>query len=316
MNSSPNVAIVIPCFNGVNFLEEAIVSCITQSYDSCRVIVIDDKSSDRTAELLSKYESNLLITVITNQDNKGKPASLNHVLSNLKEPYIALLDHDDVMYPNRIERQVAFMEAHPEVGATSGFIHYINSSGDIIGQGKLDLLTKEKAKDYEMRNEPFALFAPCVMLRTEIVSNEELFFRSEFWPADDIDMWNRIYEKGWQVIAQPEVLTQYRIHSNSVVTSDFHKTRRQFEYVRACMQARRRGDPEPSREEFEAALQKRAVWQKINHWRKVQAKGMYRAAGFAYAEKKYVRMANMLAVAGMLEPVYVIKRLRQQKSQY
>ena len=306
------VAIVIAAYNPGSYLKEAIDSCLQQTYKNCRLIIINDASSDGTAKLLTGHGNTPAVTVITNNANKGRAKSLNQVLLNLEEPYVALLDADDVMYPDRIKKQVAFMEANPEVGASSGFMDYISSKGIVIGHAKSDLLSEKDAQRYVENKDPFAIFTPCSIIRTEIFKSDNIFFRPEFWPADDVDLWNRIHEGGWHVLVQPEFLTQYRIHANSAVTSNFFYTRMQFEFLRECMRARRRGNKEPTKKEFIRMMKSRPLWVRMNSLRKTYAKGVYRAGGFAFAEKKYLRAIRMLTLAGVLQPIYVFRRLKQQ----
>lgn len=310
--NEPSVVILIPAYNAEIHLEEAINSSLNQTYQLCRVVVINDGSNDCTADLLRKYEATPNLEIIQNEKNMGKSESLNQLLPYLKETYVALMDADDVMYPERIEKQVNFMQAHTGVGASSGFMDYIGPTGNIIGKAKSDLLSVCDAKRYVLNNEPFAIFCPCAILRTEIFKCESLLFRGQFWPADDIDMWNRIHEAGWQVIMQPEYLMQYRIHGSSAVTSNFFRTREQFEFVRECMRARRRGDDEPAHSEFLQARIDQPVWQRLNRWRKIYAKGMYRGAGFAVAERKYYAAILMMSKAFLMQPRYVLSRLIQQ----
>lgn len=314
MNASnqATVVIVIPAYNAGDLLKEAIDSSLRQTYERVKVVIINDGSTDNTAELLGRYSDEPTLEVITNHKNKGKGRSLNDILPFVTESYIALMDADDVMYPERIEKQVTFMAAHPRLGASSGFMDYISSSGEIIGKAKSDLLSEEDAKLYVERSDPFAIFCPCAILRSEIFKDSDLLFRPQFWPADDVDLWNRIHEKGWQVFLQPESLMQYRIHGSSAVTTSFFKTRHQFEFLRECMRARRRGDTEPTREEFVEMMAERPLWTRVNSWRKNYAKGMYRSGGFAFAEKKPFTAARLLIVAVLLQPKYVISRLTQQ----
>src|SRR5207249_667763 len=120
------------------------------------------------------------------------------------------------------------------------------------------------------------LFCPAVVLRAEVLRDPKLRFRAQFWPADDIDLWNRIAEAGWQVLAQPEFLTCYRVHSTSAVTEKARHTRIQFEWVRCCLRARRAGRPEPTAEEFQLQIASMSWPARMNRHRKIQAKAACR----------------------------------------
>jgi glycosyltransferase involved in cell wall biosynthesis len=312
LDKAVSVTVVIACHNGGPFIREAIKSCLAQSTPPAEIVVIDDASTDNSAQVLDEFARAGAIRLQRNSVCMGKALSINRVFSEITTKYIAILDADDIAAPNRIEKQVAFMEGNSRLGCSSSFVRYINAAGKRLANGVLDLLTEEDLKRYLAGGDPFGLFCPSVMLRTEVVKDPRLQFRERFWPADDIDLWNRIAEAGWLVLAQPEFLTFYRVHSNSAVTSGARRTRKQFEWVRASLRARRQGKPEPTLEEFNAYLASLPWHEKFNRWRKTEAKAACRAAGFAYAERRIFRTIGWLLKGFCLQPRYVYQRLTHQ----
>lgn len=313
MTNDPTTIALIPCFNGEEFLRASVVSLINQSRPPDQIYVIDDGSSDSSKSIIASLETiHPLVTGVFFDHNRGKAACLNECFANASATYFVLQDADDVARPNRIERQITFMEAHPDVACSSCNVRYINERDRIIAKGQLDLVTENRVKQYLASDEPFGLFCPAVVLRASILKDPSLRFRSQFWPADDIDLWNRIAEAGHLVLAQPEYLVDYRIHGRSAVTSSFFRTREKFEFVRACLRARRMSLPEPNWQEFKALRQARPWLIKLNDWRKTSAKGFYRNAGFRWGEgRKGTAFASLLA-ATCLQPGYVLPRLRKQ----
>lgn len=308
----PNTVAIISSYNAGEYLKTAVDSLIGQTEKASRVVVIDDCSTDDSIASIRHYANDGIIDIISNSKNVGKAESLNNCFNKYEADYFVLLDSDDIAKPDRIEKQNAFMEANPEVACSSAFIEYINARGDVIGKGELDLLDDERLNQYLAGKEPFGLFCPAVIIRSEIVKKPELQFRKQFWPADDVDLWNRIAEAGFIVRAQPISLVQYRIHGNSAVTSGFYKTRMQFEWLRECLRARRDGIDEPTREEFMKRWESSGSITKINRWRKITAKGVYRSAGFRYAEKRFVNTCFLLLLAFILQPIYVSRRIMVQ----
>jgi len=306
------ITVVIACHNGAAFIRQAIDGCLLQTQPPEEIVVVDDASFDGSFTILDEYARAGKIRLIHNETRQGKPESINRVFDTAKTKYVALLDADDVPMPNRFERQFAFMEAHPQVGCSSSFVRYINAHGKKIANGVLNLLGEEDLKNYMTGGEPFGLFCPGVIIRTEVLKNPAIRFRPQFWPADDIELWNRIAESGWQVLAQPEFLTQYRVHSGSTVTNKARHTRHQFEWVRACLRARRQGQPEPGREEFERLMSRQPWYVRLNRWRKIEAKATCRMAGFAYSEGHNLRAFVNLSKAFLLQPFYVGGRLKAQ----
>lgn len=306
------VCALVPAYNPGAFLEESVRSLLNQTRPPDRIVIIDDACTDGSIRLVEPLVAAGLVELIRNVSNRGKAESLNDAFVNVMADYFVIQDADDISLPQRIERQLSFMEERPELGCSSSFIDYISSTGRTLGTGRLDLLSPDVLEDYRRREEHFALFCPAAIIRAKVVKEGGLRFRGQFWPADDIDLWNRIAEAGWAVLAQPEVLVQYRVHGSSAVTSSFVRTRMQYEWLRACMAARRNGKAEPTHAEFTRFWKGKPLLERCNLFRKIQAKGLYRAAGFAFAEHQFARAVGKILTSLLLSPTYGIRRLLQQ----
>lgn len=306
------VAVIIACHNASAYLRETLDSCLNQTRPPEQIIVVDDASTDGSNAVLDEYANAGKIRLVRNPANLGRGRSFGRALEHLTAKYVAILDADDLALPKRFEQQVKFLEANPKVGCCGSFVQYCNQRGEIIAHGVLDLLSEKDFQRYLQSDEPFGLYCPAVMLRAEIFQNPALRFRPEFWPADDIDLWNRIGEAGWQVLALPEFLTLYRIHSGSTVTNQARSTRRQYEWVRACLRARREGCPEPTHEEFFSTFDNVPWYTRLNRWRKAESKVAYRAAGFAFGERRHWRTAGYIVKAFCLQPLRVFYRVCEQ----
>lgn len=303
------VAVIIACYNSDAYIGEAVESCLRQTRPPEQIIVVDDASTDGSVPVLAEYANAGKIQLVRNETNLGRCRSLDRALGLVTAKYVAILDADDLALPERFERQVQFMEAHPRVGCSSSFVHYINAQGVKIAHGILDLLSERDFQRYLQTGETIGLYCPAVMLRAEVIKHPALRFRPQFWPASDIDLWNRIAEAGWQILVQPEMLTAYRVHTGSAISSNTRHSRIQYDWVRACLHARRRGVPEPTSEEFLAARNRLPWFTRLNRWRKTEAKVAYREAGFAFGERQELRTLNRLIKAFCLQPLYVIRRL-------
>jgi glycosyltransferase involved in cell wall biosynthesis len=299
---------LIPVYNAGSYLRPCVESLVNQSRALDGIIIIDDGSTDSSIETIRDFESQGLVEIRINSKNLGRAESINRLFKEITADYFILQDADDVALPKRIEKQIHFMDSNPEIGCSSCFIEYINSEGRFIGNGVLDLTSKDKFNQYISDCEPFGLFCPGVILRTSVVKTGNLGFRGQYWPADDVDLWNRIAESGWLVLAQPEFLVQYRIHSSSAVTSSYVRTRMKFEWLRSCLKARRSGQREPSYELFLKDWNSKPLMTKLNRWRKIRAKALYRGAGFAMAEGKKSYAGIQLLLGCALQPSYVLSR--------
>ena len=108
------ISVVIPCYNVVAYVGEAVRSVLTQTLPPYEVIVIDDGSTDASAAVLSEFGSSV---TLVRQANQGVAAAVNHGVSRARGEAIAFLDADDLWMPDKLERQVAVLMAEPSLDA-------------------------------------------------------------------------------------------------------------------------------------------------------------------------------------------------------
>ena len=109
------VTVIMPVYNGLPYVIEAIESVLNQTYENIEFIVINDASNDGTLEELSKYESKL--TLISNSDNLGIYGTMNRGIELANGEYIAIYHADDIYLPTIVEKEVEFLETYPDCGA-------------------------------------------------------------------------------------------------------------------------------------------------------------------------------------------------------
>ena len=110
------VSVVIPVFNGARFLAEAIDSVLAQTYPNVEIVVVDDGSTDRTPEIIASYQEVRGLR----QERAGQAAARNHGVAAATGEYVAFLDADDLMVPERLERQVAYLSLRPQCACVLG----------------------------------------------------------------------------------------------------------------------------------------------------------------------------------------------------
>ena len=108
------VSVVMSVYNCEQYVGETIQSIIDQTFTDWEFIIINDCSRDRSAEVIRKFDDPRII-FIDNKENKGQSANLNYGISIAKGEYIARTDHDDISYPTRFEKQVKYLDDHPDV---------------------------------------------------------------------------------------------------------------------------------------------------------------------------------------------------------
>ena len=112
---NPKVTVLMPVYNCEKYLRESIESILNQTFKDFEFLIINDGSSDKSAEIVESYNDNR-INFVQNEKNIGLAASLNRGLDIAKGEYIARMDADDISLPERLEKQVRFMETNPQIG--------------------------------------------------------------------------------------------------------------------------------------------------------------------------------------------------------
>jgi glycosyltransferase involved in cell wall biosynthesis len=127
---SPYVTVLMPVYNTEMYLKEAIDSILNQTFRDFEFIVINDGSTDSTSDIIESY-SDPRIIYLQNEKNLGVATSLNKGLSIAKGTYIARMDGDDVSRCDRLEKQVAFMDANPEIGVCGTWLETIGDRNEV-----------------------------------------------------------------------------------------------------------------------------------------------------------------------------------------
>jgi len=216
----PKVSIICRTYNQENFINRAIQSVLSQTYKDWELIVIDDASKDTTHEKILKFQDNR-IKVIKNLENKGPLANLNIGIESSKGEYIAILDGDDEYLPQKLEKQVHFLDNNPDYGAVFSYINTIDENGKfsdcIRSRASRDLLNNPAGTRSQMLRKCFEIYNflafPTEMFRKEyaIYFNEHLLATGDGYFHISMLLKTKI-----KVLEEP--LINYRILGNSVST--------------------------------------------------------------------------------------------------
>ena len=124
------VSVLMTIYNGEPYLKEAVDSILTQKFSNWELIAVDNGSTDRSAETLSDYDDPR-VRVFTFPENIGRTPALRYAFEQARGEYIAILDADDVALPEKLERQVEFLDNHPEVVLVGSWVQGIDETGCI-----------------------------------------------------------------------------------------------------------------------------------------------------------------------------------------
>lgn len=164
---SPLVSVVLSVYNGAATLSRCLNSIAAQSYTPLEIIFIDDGSQDDTRSVLAQWHSKhntIPLTILQNGSNQGLAPSLNRGINAARGKYIARIDADDLWLPEKITKQVAFLENHPDYGMVGSF--YINERAGHQYHIRLPI-TDTEIKRHMFRKNPFG--HSCVVLRRDLV---------------------------------------------------------------------------------------------------------------------------------------------------
>lgn len=209
------VTVLMPVYNACDYVAAAINSVIGQEFNDWHLLVINDGSKDNTGEVLKQYKGHPKITIQDNPKNLKLIATLNNGLKQITSPYIARLDADDIMQPNRLSEQVRYMEANRNV-VLCGTGFYSFTDGIASGKDTMYPSSQEEIVFRHLVNTSFC--HPSIILRNNIV--EELMFDANYPHAEDYELFERISTQ-YSVTNLNIIGTSYRIHEASV--SEQHK---------------------------------------------------------------------------------------------
>jgi glycosyltransferase involved in cell wall biosynthesis len=206
----PLVSIIIPVFNGKDYLEESICSAINQDYENVEIIVINDGSTDggETQKIIDKY-SNKIVSI--NQVNQGVAAALNVGIRKSSGDYISWLSHDDVYLKNKISNQINFLRdiENKNVILYSKYVE-INSKGQFIRNNLDDRNINQERFQWGLYPLITSLIGGCTLLLPREVFNNN-FFNEKLRHTQDYDLWFNIF-KNRDVIFDNLIGTKVRIH--------------------------------------------------------------------------------------------------------
>ena len=208
--SDPKITVLMSVYNGEKYLKEAIDSILNQTFKDFEFLIINDGSTDKTAEILQSYDDPR-IKIVNNDKNMDLTKSLNKGLRIARGKYIARMDADDVSLPQRFKKQVDYLEENVTAGLVGTFSYTIGEGGEILNEGKPPSENKEIKKALLKGNQ---FCGPSVMFREKCIDRIG-FFREEFRYAQDYDLWLRIADK-YDVANIPEPLYERRIHSGCI----------------------------------------------------------------------------------------------------
>lgn len=207
---SRKVSVILPVYNAENTVKQALISIVNQTYNNLEIIIINDGSNDNTEEIVRSVADSRIIYV-KNDKNEGLIYTLNRGLSMATGEYIARMDADDISLPDRLEKQVNFLDNNKDYIMVGGQIEFFGNTNS----NKAYILP---CNDDDIRAGllyycPF--YHPTVLFRKEVVSLYKLFYNKDYIHAEDYKMWSDISAIG-KMYNIPDIVLKYRISDNQI----------------------------------------------------------------------------------------------------
>ena len=225
MKKQPRLTVLMPVYNVEQYLEEAINSVLRQTYTDFTLLILDDCSTDKTGKIAQSISDNR-ITYYRQSVNVGLAENLNTGIELAKTEFISRMDGDDIMVESCLEKQITFLDSHPDIDICSvGF--------KFFGTKTSTVLFPEKHEEIKAGQ----LFGNCVILpvirRGTFIKNN-LRYKTSAFPAEDYRMWAECIRVA-KIHNLQEILFYYRMHPEQISTEKHQRQVQKSDEVRLFM---------------------------------------------------------------------------------
>ena len=203
------ISVLMPVYNTPeNYLREAVESILAQTCADFEFLILNDASTDDNVEKVINSYDDKRIRYWQNDRNLGISLSRNKLIGLSRGEYLAVFDHDDVSLPERLEKQAAFLDAHPEVGVVGCWYRILGT------ENKVSRFPAEDAEIKEIMVNSCCICHPASMIRRSVLVEHNIGYESDYTPAEDYALWCRLLSKT-RFANLPEVLFAYRNHEGN-----------------------------------------------------------------------------------------------------
>ncbi|MEI9978134.1 MAG: glycosyltransferase family A protein [Edaphobacter sp.] len=224
------VDVIIPAFNAAKYLPAAIESVISQTFEDWQILLVDDGSTDNTAEVVAPFLDRLGSKIrFIKQNNRGVSAARNTAIQASTAEFLALLDADDLWLPCRLSESLKILAERPQAGLAYSLLTHIDS------EGRLGETFEGNRRNAQGRIAPYIymrkveLPTPTITLRRRCL-DEVGIFDETMRATEDRDLWLRIALR-YEVAFVPKVLTYYRATPNSATSDSQRMLKAQLKFI-------------------------------------------------------------------------------------
>lgn len=236
MADTPLVSIIVTSYNYAQYIGQTIRSILDQTYRQIELIVVDDNSTDNSADVVRSFDDQRL-TLIINNDNEGPYAAYNRGAAQARGSFIGTIDSDDWIAPGKIERQIACFKAHPDVDVMATFVTEVNPAGVPNPEPRRFQDWFNQALDF---NQPENWLCENHFCHSSVLMRKSL--RDRIGPhnpaivtAADYEYWARCIIGGARFHMLEDALTYYRAHGDNVTLTRQHRGFVELAYVHGLL---------------------------------------------------------------------------------
>ena len=226
--TQPLVSVIMPAYNGEKYIGRAIQSVLHQTYRNFELIIVDDKSTDNTLGEIKRI-SDSRIKLIKNKKNHGIAYSTNLAIASSNGKYIALLD-DDEAFPERLEKQVLFLESNLDIDVLGGKTVFIDAEDNIIRYGRTPRNNPKLIKSI-LLFRCMDFMNSTVMYRREFIENNNIRYLDNCYGMQDYKFYIECSKIG-AISTIDEYLLKHRIHDNNETDRQMKNPKRKELYAK------------------------------------------------------------------------------------
>lgn len=195
-NHIPKVSIIMGVYNCDSTLAKSIDSILAQTFTDWEFIICDDGSTDQTYQVAQEYRNKYpnQFVLLQNGKNKGLNYTLNHCLKYVRGKYVARMDGDDLSLPDRFEKEVSFLDSHPEYAIVSTPMIFFDDNGD---WGQNQVIQIPQIKDFA-NHAPFHCHAPCMIRAEAYMAVGGYTVDPRLLRFEDCNLWYKLYASGYR----------------------------------------------------------------------------------------------------------------------
>lgn len=277
------VTVILPVHDAEAYVAEAIESILGQTCADFELLVIDDGSTDRSVEVVQGYRDPR-VRLLRNPENIGISATLNRGLDAATGVYVARMDADDVSLPERLQKQVDFLDRNPDIGLAGAGM-------ELFGAAEGAVVAPRADPDAVASSLPFfnPICHPSVMMRASVFREAALRYDPSFPHAEDYELWTRA-ARATRLANLPEILIRYRKHAAAVSAVHRAAQRATTGRIRRRELAALGIDPSAAEDALHAAIAALAFQAEPGHVEEVE-RWLLRLGEANRAEARYPRRA-------------------------